>query len=169
MFGKKSHEDWLKPIETAGTNFVIVSFDAANARPEAASAIGIAAVTGSSIVAVSCDIGPKGTPWGEIWARAEPVLAGRSLVSHYVPFVLDVFEELAGENYDDSMWDKIYDTLELSQRAWPQLESHRLADVCAAQAIPFGNGDVAHRASACAQVFLKLLLRSKGKLREFEG
>ena len=93
----------------------------------------------------------------ELWPQIRPYLEGRTVVAHNTSFDVNALcATLDNLNITYPVFDYIC-TVKLSQKAYPELESHKLNNLCAALNICFSHHDACDDAYACAMALLRIM------------
>lgn len=107
------------------------------------------------------------------WSMIRPYLEGKTVIAHNTSF--DITALCATLDYFGIPYPvcKYMCTVKLSQKAYPELSSHKLNNLCEALGISFSHHQAYDDAYACAMVLIKILeeygLDSAAELSEYFG
>lgn len=160
-------------------DFVAIDFETATSLRTSACSIGICEVTGGRVTARrSMLIRPEPfefndynikihgiTPemvryepnFGELWHKIRPYIEGRLVIAHNASFDINVLcrtLDLFGIEYPTADY---LCTVKLSQKAYPELASHKLNALADAFGICFSHHDACDDAYVCAMVLQHIL------------
>lgn len=93
----------------------------------------------------------------KVWAEIQPMLEGCTLVAHNAPFDLSVLSKTAGSYKIDLAPMEYLCTLKLTRNYLPELDHHRLNDVCDYYGIPLDHHHAGSDSVACAEILLRLM------------
>ena len=92
-----------------------------------------------------------------IWKHIKPILDGKLVIAHNASFDINVLcRTLDSFNIEYPTFDYLC-TVKLSQKAYPELESHKLNALAEAFGICFSHHDACDDAYVCAQVLLHII------------
>lgn len=95
--------------------------------------------------------------FAELWDEIRPYLEGQTVIAHNTSFdVTALCATLDSFNIPYPVFDYMC-TVKLSQKAYPELSSHKLNNLCSALGITFSHHDAYDDAYACAMALLRIL------------
>ena len=156
-------------------DFVAIDFETANATPDSACALGAVVVKNGNIVERRYSLIDPGVPFekfctyihnitaervsgmplfSNIYTRLFPLINNAVIVAHNVAFdyaVLKASCESRGLPLPNC---SPFCTVEMAQKAWPDLPRHKLNSLCTHFSIALNHHNAADDATACAQLLL---------------
>ena len=160
-------------------DFVAIDFETASASRTSACSIGICEVKNNRIFkresmlirpeplefneynikihGITPDMVCNKPSFSELWGKIKPHIEGKTVVAHNASFDISVLcRTLEYYGIDFPVFDYIC-TVKLSQKAYPEYESHRLNAMADAFGICFSHHDACDDAYACAKILLHIL------------
>lgn len=108
--------------------------------------------------------------FSQLWSEIKPYLENKLVVAHNTSFDINALCATLDENNIEYPCFDYLCTVKLSQAAYPELESHKLNNLCDALGVTFSHHDACDDAYACAMVLLRIMhdysLMSKEDLEE---
>ena len=108
--------------------------------------------------------------FAELWDEICPYLNGRLVVAHNTSFDINALCATLDENGIEYPTFDYLCTVKLSREAYPELDSHKLNNLCDALGISFSHHDACDDAYACAMVLMRIMhdysLVNKAELEE---
>lgn len=163
-------------------DFVAIDFETANAQLDSVCALGIAIVRDSKIVERKYSlVNPEkpfekfctyihnitaarveGMPtFNDLYPKLFEILDGQYVVAHNASFdygVLKASCESRGLPLPDC---RLFCTVAMSQKAWPELPKHKLSALCEAFSLDLNHHNAVDDATACAQILLRCAKEKK--------
>jgi DNA polymerase-3 subunit epsilon len=93
----------------------------------------------------------------QVWDEIKPYIEGRTIVAHNAMFDVGALCATLDEYGISYPSFKYLCTVKLSQKAYPELPSHRLNNLCDALGISFNHHQAYDDAYACAEVLINIL------------
>lgn len=95
--------------------------------------------------------------FGEVWEKIKPYIDGKLVVAHNTSFdVTALCATLDEWGIEYPTFDYLC-TVKLSQKAYPELKSHKLNNLCSALGVEFSHHDAYDDAYACAMALLRIM------------
>ena len=95
--------------------------------------------------------------FAEQWEDIKPYLEGKTVIAHNTSFDINALCATLDECNIPYPEFKCLCTVRLSQAAYPELESHKLNNLCNALGVTFSHHDAYDDAYACAMVLLRIM------------
>lgn len=160
-------------------NFVAIDFETATSKYTSICSMGICVVRDNKIVerksfyikptpfefnsynikihGITPDMVADAPTFEELWPAIRPYLEGQTVVAHNTSFdITALCATLDSLNITYPVFDYIC-TVKLSQKAYPELSSHKLNNLCDALNISFSHHDAYDDAYACAMALLRMM------------
>lgn len=95
--------------------------------------------------------------FSELWPQIRPYLDGRLVIAHNTSFDINALCATLDENDIEYPTFDYLCTVKLSREAYPELDSHKLNNLCDALGISFSHHDACDDAYACAMVLMRIM------------